>query len=155
MFILGLLKEFLTYVPNSLTPAEVAQYADKIMAYCPDWTTTDLIICLKNGMDGKYGINKYHWKWNPDFIEWVKIFNQKKFEFISEREEQKKKDGQKADAQIISLFPQHILEKFKKETLTDKRADEALIPTPSDEIIAQGSDAVDAYIEQIRNKINK
>lgn len=148
--ILALLKEFLVFVPNSLTPPEVASYADKILSYRPNWSMGDLILCLKNGMEGKYGINKYHWKWNPDFIEWVRLFEQDKDDYFFKKHTDKINASKLENADLIKLFPKELMEKFSKETLVDNKKQEAEnLKVPAD-VVAQGVVAVDEWIEQAR-----
>lgn len=151
--ITAILTEFLSFTKNSLKAGDVPLYADKILSFLPDWSTSDLVLCLKNGMSGKYGINEYPWQWSPDFIKWVNEYNSEKYNFSVSRHEEKKKSGAKEDQEIINLFPKHILEKFKKETLVDKKYEEKMNFKIPDDIIAQGVDAVDNYIANIKSKL--
>lgn len=146
-FVMGLLKEFLVYVPNALTPDEVANYADKILAHCPTWSTADLILCLKNGMDGRYGPIKFRWTWASDFVVWAAKYDQQKVDFFYQRHE-KKKSEPKED--VISMIPSNIMEKFRKESLADPKKEEAMEIKVPREIVDQGLKAVDDYIDQIR-----
>lgn len=150
-FIMGLLKEFLIYVPNALTPQEVAQYADKILAHCPKWSTSDLILCLKNGMDGKYGPIKFRWTWASDFVEWARRYDQEKVDFLYHKHEKKKSEPPN---DVISMIPANIMEKFKKETLADPKKEEFNDIKVPRHIVDQGLSAVDEYIDQFR-KVKK
>lgn len=152
MFLVGVLKEFLGYVPNSLTPEQVVQYADNIMASFPEWAPEDLILCLKNGMSGKYGPTPYHWKWNPNFIEWAQKHNQEKYNYHVDDCKKKQTEGALRDAEIISLFPKELFENFAKVPFADKAKEKMLdIKIPND-VAMQGPEAVDAWIDKIKIK---
>ena len=154
-FVTGLLNELLSFVPTSLTGAEVVLYSDNIIASFPTWSPEDIILCLKNGMSGKYGPTTYHWKWNPNFVEWAKRYNQEKDDFFHDRHVKAKTEGAIQNAELIKLFPKELLEKFAKESFADKSKEKMLDTKIPDDVIAQGIEAVDAYIEKIRNQTNK
>jgi len=148
---MGLLKEFLVYVPNSLTPTEVAQHADKILAHCPKWSTADLILCLKNGMDGKYGPVKFKWTWNSDFVEWAKKYEREKDDFFFKRHIDTTKNAKLENADLVKLFPKELIAQFAKEKSEDKKNARLDIKVPR-HIVDQGLKAVDEYIE---NEVSK
>lgn len=145
VFITGLLNEFLSFVPNALNADEIVLYADKILAHCPTWTTADLVLCFKNGMDGKYGIVKYNWKWNV-FIEWTQKYDQEKDDFFYKRHLSAKSEER---VDVLKFIPKHIVEKFNKISAAsdEKKPDISKIQIPND-VISQGLKAVDEYIEK-------
>lgn len=153
--IVAILTEFLSLVKNSLKSEEVPLYADKIMSFCPTWSITDLMLCLNNGINGKYGSTDFPWKWNPDFIEWVRRYNEDKDKFFGKRHEKLKAEGVIRDAEMISLFPKELFANFGKVQFADKVKEKMLEEKIPDDVVAQGVPAIDAYIEKIRDKINK
>lgn len=150
VFITGLLNEFLSFVPTALTGDEVVLYSDKILAHCPTWSTADLILCLKNGTDGKYGIVKYNWKWNV-FVDWAFKYEQQKDDFFHDRHLKKSNEGKMANEDLIKLFPKDLIEKFAREKFIDKEKRNQLDVKIPKEIVDQGLEAIDSWIEKIRN----
>ena len=149
---MGLLHEFLGLVPNALNADEIVLYAKKILSDFPDWSTADLVLCLKNGAAGKYGPIKFRWTWASDFMEWVHQHNQDKDNFFHDKHVRAKTEGAINNAELIKMFPKELLEKFAKEPFADKAKEKMLDTRIPDDVIAQGIEAVDAYIEKIKNR---
>lgn len=150
--ITAILTEFLSFVKNSLKSDDVPLYADKILSSLPHWSTSDLVLCLKNGMNGKYGINEFPWQWSPDFVKWIEKYEAEKFDFSKKLHEEKKQTGIKSDQELISMMPKELLDKFKKEALVSKAREKQLDMKIPKDIVDQGLDAVNDWIEKIKNK---
>lgn len=150
VFVTGLLNEFLSFVPNALSADEIVMYADKIIAHCPQWNTADLVLCLKNGMDGKYGPIKFRWTWSSDFVVWMEKYDEDKYKWRHVDHLEKKKNGIMADENLIKIFPKEIINQLLKQSFVDQEKRKLLdIPIPK-EIVAQGKVAIDEYIDQSR-----
>lgn len=145
--ITAILTEFLSLVKNSIKAEEVPLYADKILSFKPNWSTADLALCLGNGINGKYGSSEYPWKWNPDFIDWARKYDQEKVDYFYQKHMKVK--SQKHD-DLIKMIPKHVLEKFTKEKFVNQEKRERLNVKIPKEIVDQGVEAVDAWIAQVK-----
>lgn len=144
----AILTEFLSFVKNSIKSDDVPLYADKILSSLPYWSMSDLVLCLRNGMNGKYGINEFPWQWSPDFVKWVQRYEEEKDNFSKQIHEDKKQAGVKADQELISMLPKELLEKFSREKFVDQEKRNRLDIKIPKEVVDKGLDAVDDWIER-------
>jgi hypothetical protein len=70
MVIAGIINELLPFVPNQIGAKEIASYSTEISNVYWYWKIDDLILCLRNGMNGLYG-KEYHKFTYQTFSEWA------------------------------------------------------------------------------------
>ena len=105
-------------------------------------------------MDKKYGPIKFKWTWTSDFMEWKERYEQDKADYFYKDHVAKTSKAKLENAELIKLFPKELLEKFGKETLVDKKKQEAEDLKVPPDVVAKGVKAIDEWIEQAR-KIKK
>lgn len=157
IFVTDLLHEFLSFVPNGLNSDEIVLYAEKILAHCPTWSTSDLILCLKNGMDGKYGPVKFKWTWNSDFVEWAKKYDQQKDDFFFKRHVDTTKNAKLKNADLVKLFPKELIAQFVKDKSEEQKNNARIDIKVPRYVVDKGLKAVDEYIEKevYKNELKK
>lgn len=77
MTIAGIINELLPFVPNQIGSAEIAAYSTEISNTYWHWKIDDLILCLRNGMNGLYG-KEYHKFTYQTFSEWANKYEVEK-----------------------------------------------------------------------------
>lgn len=148
VFVTGLLYEFISFVPHGLDSDDITLYAEKILAHCSKWSTSDLVLCLKNGMDGKYGPVKFKWTWNSDFMEWAKKYEREKDDFFFKRHVETTKNAKLDNADLVKLFPKELIAQFAKDKSEEQKKNARLDIKVPRHVIDKGLKAVDEYIEK-------
>lgn len=101
----GILNEFSVFVQHDLTPITLAIYAKQILATYWYMKIDDIIMCLKNGINGDYG--KTYGKFNYSvFAEWMSEYETERDNYYYDKHLEVKESSTTTESNKQAIYEQ-------------------------------------------------